>query len=232
MKTIASICGMALASQMSAQSFILNPENGHYYAAVFSRGITWENARSQAESVSFSGSTGYLVTITSDSENNFVTQSFAAQFLASSGPVESTRGEAWAGGYQSPINNPVASSGWTWLNGEGSFPGVNGAVSGFDNLYSKWATAQDLPNSVNYAGEPNDAGGPGNEQFLALFRFQDVPHVWNDESNIWQLPGGGVSSQHIEGYIIEVTPVPEPTTYAMFSGLGLIAFSAYRRNRQ
>lgn len=228
MKSTLAVFAIVLSGAFSlkAQTFILNPDNGHYYAAVISRGISWADARSQAELISYAGSTGYLVTITSAAENAFVSQSFFTIFNSDSGGQPS---EAWAGGFQSPENNPIATAGWNWLNGEGSFPGVNGTASGFDNQYSSWFSSQDLPNS-GYGGEPNDAGGPASEQNLALFRFSEVPHLWNDERDIWQLPGGQTSTQHIEGYIVEVTPVPEPAFIAAIAGCGLAVFSVYKRN--
>ncbi|MCH8991680.1 MAG: hypothetical protein IIA44_08035, partial [Acidobacteria bacterium] len=49
--------------------------NGHYYALV-SDTITWYNARSAAEELEFRGVQGHLVTITSDAEQTFLTESF------------------------------------------------------------------------------------------------------------------------------------------------------------
>ena len=84
----------------------------------------------------------------------------------------------WAGGYQTPANNPTATAGWTWVNGEGSFPGVTSA-----SPYAHWAS-----------GEPNDAyRGEAPEQYLGLnFNNSD----WNDEAAL----------QNIYGYVIKYRP--------------------------
>lgn len=56
---------------LSQRSVVLNSENGHYYQWIESP-VTWEEARDDAKSRSFNGMPGYLATVTSESENNFL----------------------------------------------------------------------------------------------------------------------------------------------------------------
>src|SRR5262245_45070695 len=60
---------------------ILNPLNGHYYQAfVFPEErdfLSWDAAESAAESLFFMGEQGYLATITSRQENDFLIVNFA-----------------------------------------------------------------------------------------------------------------------------------------------------------
>ena len=46
--------------------------NGHYYQVYNSNAIRWANAKTQAESKTFNGLSGYLVTIESAEENAFI----------------------------------------------------------------------------------------------------------------------------------------------------------------
>lgn len=46
--------------------------NGHYYERIDLPLVTWDEAKADAESRSFQGRDGYLVTITSQSESDFV----------------------------------------------------------------------------------------------------------------------------------------------------------------
>ena len=49
-----------------------NPDNGHYYQYVNHTGITWPTAKTAAESKVFNDVNGHLVTITTESENEFI----------------------------------------------------------------------------------------------------------------------------------------------------------------
>ena len=50
--------------------------NGHYYKLVTGN-ITWASAKSAAEASTYEGLTGYLVTISSEAENNFIKNKLA-----------------------------------------------------------------------------------------------------------------------------------------------------------
>ena len=88
---------------------VLNPANGHYYE--LSEGISsWTDARVAAESLIFGGKSGYLATITSQEENEFIANTFK------------TEGDViwhfWVGGFQ-PSGSPNEPSGdWQWVTGE------------------------------------------------------------------------------------------------------------------
>ena len=80
--------------------------NGHYYEVIGeSAGLTWDQANVAAQNAG-----GYLATITSEAENEFV-------FNLINDPVywNGTRGP-WIGGYQPAGNAPA--EGWQWVTGE------------------------------------------------------------------------------------------------------------------
>ena len=51
-----------------------NPENGHYYEFIDHYDITWTDAKTAAENSTYKGIPGHLVTITSESENDFISE--------------------------------------------------------------------------------------------------------------------------------------------------------------
>jgi hypothetical protein len=207
MKKTIGLLGLTLVSATAGAQIVTNTVNGHYYEVISDPGATWISAETSALSLYYNGLEGHLATITSASEDMFV-----GQAVALAGP-----GEFWLGGYQVPANELVATAGWTWVNGEGTFPGVNG-LSGFNNNYSNWNP-----------GEPNDNYGPGSEQFLGI----NLGNVggFNDEGNL------GL----IGGYVIEFDPNTIPTgglvpdsssTAALLIGSMTVLGGLYRRYRQ
>jgi len=168
---------------------------GHYYDVISAPHITWDDARVAALSSYYLGFEGHLVTITSAAEDAAV-----GSLIANAG-----LGEAWAGGYQNPITETTATAGWTWVNNEGTFPGVNGT-----SPYANWNS-----------GEPNDAYGPGSEQYLGL--NLGSTGGFNDEGNL----------NYITGYVIEYDPntvydVPDTASTGVlltgaFGTLGLVS---------
>jgi uncharacterized repeat protein (TIGR01451 family) len=165
---------LALATVQAIGQALWNG-NGHYYQVVGDPGVDWATANALAEAATFEGLGGHLATITSAGENSFVTA-----LLPSGG------NEYWLGGYQVPPTQPIATAGWTWVNGEGTFPGVNGAF-GYANPYSNWN-----------AGEPNDNFGVASEQFMAIWASNgggNVRGTWNDDGNLGDLTGYVVEYQ-------------------------------------
>ena len=113
------------------------------------------------------------------------------------------------GGYQdpkNPLSATIATAGWTWVNGQGTFPGVNGAT-GFTQSFSDWAP-----------GEPNDYYGPGSEQYMAI--GLEGQNLWNDEGALG----------NISGYVVEFSCVPDNNSLLIPMGLTLVGLAvAHRR---
>lgn len=53
-----------------------NPATGHWYQAIFARGISWREAQAAAAARSFQGLQGYLATMTSAEENAWAVATF------------------------------------------------------------------------------------------------------------------------------------------------------------
>ena len=75
------ICGFAvtLSSTVSADGPFYNPGTDGYYEFVAAPGITWQEAKEAAENSVHEGLPGYLVTITSDEENQFLYSHFSGR---------------------------------------------------------------------------------------------------------------------------------------------------------
>jgi hypothetical protein len=86
--------------------------NGHYYQFVrydSIPGLTWDEARSSAESACFQGIQGHLLTITSKQENDFL-RSRRRVFPA-------LRTDTWIGLFQ-PKGSAEPDGGWRWVTDE------------------------------------------------------------------------------------------------------------------
>ncbi len=90
---------------------VLNEADGHRYEAVLvDDGITWADAKTAAESTSDDGCQGYLVSITSQEENDFIAANLPDAIpFAGSG--------YWIGAEQPPGSAEPA-GGWSWVSGE------------------------------------------------------------------------------------------------------------------
>ncbi|MGE4456300.1 MAG: DUF4347 domain-containing protein, partial [Arcobacteraceae bacterium] len=155
-----------------------NPDNGHYYEFVSSSGITWDQAKTDAESRTLYGLNGYLVTITSDSENTLIT-SMAG-------------GNGWIG-----ASDSTSEGVWKWVTGPESDTqfwtgdtnaGTNSTSnygSSYNNKYANWAS-----------GEPNNADGLRDGEDVAHFYYSGAnAGKWNDFA--------ANNTSAIAGYIVE-----------------------------
>ncbi|MCU0697077.1 MAG: DUF2341 domain-containing protein [Myxococcaceae bacterium] len=138
----------------SLGSAIANTDTGHFYEYVAST-QTWTNANGIAQTRRYLGLRGYLVTITSAAENDFIRGKLTA--------------DGWIGA-TTPVNAFPRT--WSWSAGpdtgtafcQNTSAGVCSSISG---RYSNWA-----------AGEPNNFGtgeGCGQIYFLNSGRWNDLP---------------------------------------------------------
>lgn len=110
-------------------SIFLNPDNGHYYQYITLYGISWTEASIAAQTHIHNGITGHLVTIRSESENNFVAG------LVPNG----TR--VWIG-----LTDQIAEEQYAWVTGE-------------PLDYTNWESGQpDNHNTENYVDFNGETG--------------------------------------------------------------------------
>lgn len=160
----------------------------HYYEYVEQAGITWVNAKKAAEERTYFGQQGYLATITSKEEDEFI--------------ASLINGYGWLGGtchYEyiydregNRIYSSLAESLWNWY-------WVTGPEAG-EKFFDRTGTLNKYTNWIT--GEPNNQGG---EYFLHMY----VDNKWNDFPN---------SYSTIKGYIVEYGATNEIGSENIFSG--------------
>ena len=130
-----------LGSSLTVIAAPVQWSNGHWYEpiAVGDPGISWTAARDAAAAMG-----GYLATVHSDAENDFI---FA--LVADDSYWHPTRGGPWIGGYQLP-DATEPDEGWTWVTGESW-------------TYDNWADGQPdewMNRNQDYLHYHTQTGGP------------------------------------------------------------------------
>ena len=224
MKILLCAGAMALASMGAAHAANLspsditdpssqfyNPLNGHIYQFVLGGG-DWFNSVQLADGKSIGLHRGYLATLTTAQEQDFVYAS-ALAFR----PQNQSPPAYWLG-----ASDHVNESEWKWRTGpeaglhfwQGDANG--GSISG---AYQHWDFNADPP-------QPNTNYGAATEDFLELM----VNITWNNVTNgFW---GDDHVNGNSNGYIVEYggLSVPEPTTWAlMIIGFGAAGSMVRRR---
>jgi hypothetical protein len=152
---------------------LANSQNNHFYDFVSSQGISWTNAQTLAANSTYFGLQGYLATITSAEEQNFI--------------QSKVQGNGWIG-----ANDAVTEGDWRWVTGpEAGTQFWNGGVDGsaVPNQYINWAV-----------GEPNN-GGDGEDYAHVIGNpaiGEPAQGRWNDLSDVV-----GPGDFQPLGYIVE-----------------------------
>jgi hypothetical protein len=149
---------LSVAATVNPVGFFYNGVNGHFYRPI-STGTTYTAARAASLLTTFKGQTGYLVTITSASENAFIFANVpqANIWFAATDEVRDGTWVIDAGPEKGTVMK--TSNGQT----AGNIPGV----------YNNWAS-----------GEPN--GNNGSENYAVT--NWNGQSTWNDLSNNWNNP--------------------------------------------
>ena len=105
---IAAVLSVAVVSTPLSGDVVKFAGTGHYYDIIWHpEDMTWDNAKAEAESLTYMGVPGHLATITSQEEQEFITDLLT--------PLTNTK--FWLGGYQ-PAGSGEPEAEWRWITGE------------------------------------------------------------------------------------------------------------------
>ena len=160
---------------------IYNPSNGHYYEFVAATNIPWTSAKTAASSRTFNGLQGYLVTITSQAEDDFLHLNFNTLSNVWIGASDATQEGLWK--WETGPEEGLA----FWLGRFNGSP-INGAYEDWDG------------------GEPsNRVASTGEEEDFAVWNHRieggSVRFGWNDLPNI--PPSIIEPDSSVPGYFVE-----------------------------
>ncbi|MES1220023.1 MAG: lectin-like protein, partial [Bacteroidota bacterium] len=155
--------------------------NGHFYEYVSTAG-SWTTAKSSAAARTYLGLHGYLTTITSQDENDFIKQKLSA--------------DAWIGASDDYSQIDAATGITTYasqLTSEGKWYWVTGPAG---EIGTQFSTGNSTPAAVSSrfmnwnSGEPNNVGS--SENYAEIYSSGSNPGKWNDLPNTSSL-----------GYVVE-----------------------------
>jgi hypothetical protein len=183
-----------LTAASNASATVIN-FGSDYFEYISNPGISWADAKTAADAMTYLGATGYLAAITSAPENAFLATNF------------STNSEGFAG---------------AWLGGEVTAAGAgfweDGPLTGVQFSQGQASVGG---NYVNWGGiEPNN---PPSAVYMNIGgAFSGIAHgQWVDAKDGVTYEG----VDPVQGYIVEYSgvAVPEPSTWAMLIlGVGAI----------
>ncbi|GAA3946008.1 hypothetical protein GCM10022278_01460 [Allohahella marinimesophila] len=162
---------LSVSISESIPDTFFNPENGHYYKVEGNDvPVSWTEALADASSQPILGMTGYLATITSKSENTFISDYTDGADIWVSATDDYTVINAACG--TSHANQSATEGQWQWVTGpeacERFWTGVaNG--SAYNGAFASWA--------IN---EPNNGG---TTEHYAATNYNAVKGKWNDFNN-------------------------------------------------
>ncbi|MCB2231681.1 hypothetical protein KQH82_13260 [bacterium] len=125
--------------------------NDHWYG-VFPERVPWETAQQIASTFEVDSLPGYLATVTSLAENNFIATTVLAGLDSLGSP-----GQLYLGGFYEFVA-------WTWLTGE-AFAYTNWAVGEPNNTGIEVAMAMRFPAGTWNNVMPNDLAGPEHREW-------------------------------------------------------------------
>ena len=188
------------------------PATTHFYRFISRLGISWSEAKAEAssDSMMYYGLRGYLATVTSQAENDFIKLK--------------TKGVGWIG-----ASDHLVEGNWRWVTGpEGLEDGGQGRLfwvgTGADYAARVPGSGPVSGQYTNWnAGEPNDccnANVPHEEDYAHITLFPTDPassYKWNDLPNT-----GGTGDYLPAGYLIEYGGMKDDPVVQLSATLDLL----------
>ena len=192
-----------------------NPANGHYYQLVPSSSVEWAAAKTAAEASTYEGLTGYLVTVTSESENNFLKSKISTNTWMGASDNSTYTSTSYSTG------QPTEGT-WQWVSGPENGKTFHCQVEvllGNGNVKAP-AASNECSVATGYSyedwknGEPNDHPGEGGGD-------EDCAHLYGNGVGWNDLP---CDDEGVDAYIIEYGGTAGETATA--SGLTTLSINS------
>lgn len=145
-----------------------NPDNGHFYIAPPETYLTWVDARDAAAAMTYNGLNGYLATITSQEENNFVANYSGGADIWFGATSELDYVNPLLPAEEQYVDDNDIQGDWYWGTGPEAgtlFSEGLGSPVTVPGQYASWAP-----------DEPNDAGF----ERCAVTNWSFASGLWND----------------------------------------------------
>lgn len=145
---LGSLLGQSANASFEVQAINMPGTDNYYF--VNTNSLSWEAARSQALQMTFRGSTGHLVNITSEAENNFVSSLISRSWLGAR--ATNWPDFRWVDGPEA--GQPISFKKWgqgepnNWNSSE---PWIETSSSGYWNDNGAWSS---FPSVVEFEGFP------------------------------------------------------------------------------
>ena len=161
-----------------------NPLNGHYYRLTSSLS-SWTSAQTTASNTSYYGREGYLVTLTSDAENTFVTRLVGQNSWMGASDDHNQINDAL--GYTLYADTNAAEGKFYWVTGPEKGTQMTTANTGtpgneISGVYQNWANAEPNDHSTGESfGHVFASGGawndfPNSSSIYGILEFGDMPN--------------------------------------------------------
>jgi hypothetical protein len=137
-----------LSVTLTNPGLVYFPGNGHLYEVVSGPSISWDDAKIAAEARTVNGAQGYLATVTTQEENDYISARLEDSGWFGASDAETEGDWKW-------VTGPEA--GTSFWSGLGDGATVNGG-------FAAWAP-----------GEPNDSGGEDCAQYYPSGDWNDLP---------------------------------------------------------
>lgn len=153
--------GARQIDMVAGTMMVLNLSDGPHFYEYVSGDVTWTAARDGAAARVYAGMTGYLATITSETENNYL-----ATRLSSNGWIGAS--DATATWTKSDNTTFTTSEGiWKWVTGPEAGTQISNGATAVNGAYVNWET-----------GEPNNFGS--GEDYAQMRQTTTPSGKWND----------------------------------------------------